>query len=338
MHITKPIRSPALNLIFKKDEKGNYTKDARLYQDILRYYVERRKENPDYDGSFKHRQLAKWLINNNREFINRYTQDSSKHTPIGTRIEHTQERTKDKLKDMVNLDLIKIVGQTKVEKGTGTTPLYQYTKVGHLLAWIVVSIDSINQTVADNEIYDLFVNTMFRIKEDSSSYTIFYHSFFKRAKENGFFGDIVNIFRRSLDSGERILSAKMLFRSLIFPRFSDDNKARLFLGIWNLTIKSMDQHTRELLYLHLKRDIEVRMERLVVGIKQYEELQYKYRDRVDIVILECFCKNCNLYLSLPIRLQEYGYRITLVVTADFVPTTCLKCKTPGSLQVPHLLL
>jgi RNase P subunit RPR2 len=338
MHITKPIRSPTLNLIFKKDEKGNYTKDALLYQDILRYYVERKKENPNYDGSFKHRELAKWLMNNNYEFKNRYRQDSSKHTTISTRIEHTQKRTKGKLNDMIDLGIIQVVGETKVEKGIGTTPLYQYTKVGHLFVWIVESIDTDDRTSVDNEIYNLFVNSMFKIKENSSSYIIFYNGFFKEAKENGFFGDIVDIFRQLLDSEEHIRSSEMLFRALMFPRFRDENKVRLFLQIWNLTIESLDQHTRELLYLHLKRDIEVRMEKFVVGIKQYEELQYKYRDRVDIVILECFCKNCNLYLSLPIRLQEYGYRITLVVTADFVPTTCLKCKTPGSLQVPHLLL
>lgn len=80
------------------------------------------------------------------------------------------------------------------------------------------------------------------------------------------------------------------------------------------------------------------MEKLVIDDKQFEELQYRFRDRVDIVTLECFCENCNLYFYLPINLHEYRYRISTVVTQDFIPTTCPKCKNPGSLRVPHLFV
>jgi hypothetical protein len=135
------------------------------------------------------------------------------------------------------------------------------------------------------------------------------------------------------------MTAEMLFHySLMSPRYKDENKERLYFSIWALTIRCLDQQTRELVYYHLKLEIERRMEKLVVGTKQFEELQYRYRDRVDTVILECFCKNCNLYFCLPINLQEYRYRISLVVTQDFVPTTCIKCKIPGSLQIPHLFV
>lgn len=44
MHTTRSIQLPGLSLIFKKTDKGNYTKDALLYQDILHYYGEQKKK------------------------------------------------------------------------------------------------------------------------------------------------------------------------------------------------------------------------------------------------------------------------------------------------------
>jgi hypothetical protein len=235
--------------------------------------------------------------------------------------------------------LMRIVGYEKELKGTDTIPVFKYTELGHFFALLLESYDPNEQSNAVNEIYDLFVNSIFRIKENSSSYIIFYNNFFKKSKENNFFGDIVSMFRQILDSGEVIMTAEMLFRhTLIHPRFKDDDKDRLFFSIWSLTIRSLDHHTRELVYYHLKIEIERRMEKLVIDSKQFEELQYRYRDRVDIVILECLCKNCNLYFYLPLSLHEYRYRISTVVTQDFLPTTCIKCKDPGSLRIPHLFV
>lgn len=305
---------------------------------MLKYSIVQKNENAHTNQPFRHWELAKWLMEHNPEFINAYKDISTKTTKYSNRIENTQRRTKDKVNRLIDLFLMKIVDYTKESKGTSLLPLFEYTKLGLFFAFLIESYDPNKRASAESEIYDLFVNSMFRIKEYSSSINIFYHSFFNKSKENGFFGDIVWIFRQILDSGKRIMTAEMLFSLSLFPRFKDEDKERLFLKIWALTIRCMDQKTRELFYLHLKLEIERRMERLVLDAKQYEELQYKYRDRVDIVALECFCKNCNLYFYLPINLPEYRYRISLVATQDFVPTTCVKCEIPGSLQVPNLFV
>jgi hypothetical protein len=332
-------RSGGIFSIFQK-QKGRtiYTKKAQLYQSILKYSITRKNENTISDKPFRHWDLAKWLMDNNSEFINRYKDLSTKTTKYANRIENTRRRTKDKVNHLVDLELMRIAGHEKELKGTDTIPVFKYTKMGHFFALLIESYDPNKRANAVDEIYDLFVNSMFSIKENSSSYAIFYNNFFKKSKENNFFGDIIGMFRQILDSGEVIMTAEMLFRlCFVSPRFQDQEKERLFLSIWALTIRSLDQKTRELVYYHLKLEIERRMEKLVIDGKQFEELQYRYRDRVDTVILECFCENCDLYFYLPICLHEYRYRISTVVTQDFLPTTCVKCGEP-SLRIPHLFV
>ncbi|MGB8035088.1 MAG: hypothetical protein WCF03_14840 [Nitrososphaeraceae archaeon] len=190
-------------------------------------------------------------MKHNPQFINAYKDVSTKTTKYSNRIEDTQRRTKDKVNHLIDLGLMKIVYYTKESKGTSLLPLYEYTKLGLFFAFLIESYDPNKRASAESEIYDLFVNSMFRIKEYSSSYNIFYHSFFNKSKENGFFGDIIWIFRQVLDSGKRIMTAEVLFSLSLFPRFKDEDKERLFLKIWALTIRCMDQKTRESFYLHL---------------------------------------------------------------------------------------
>ena len=74
---------------------------------------------------YRHWDLAKWLLNNNQEFINRYKDLSTRNINIPNRIENTQRRTKHRLNDLVNLQLIKVNGYGKETKGTGTVPIYR---------------------------------------------------------------------------------------------------------------------------------------------------------------------------------------------------------------------
>src|SRR5919204_795750 len=96
----RSVQLPGINYVFKKDKNGNYTKSALLYQDIFRYAIFRKKENLSYTA-FKHREIAGWLVTNNRELLERY---EGSHTTISNRIEYTQDRTKGSLQDLVDLD------------------------------------------------------------------------------------------------------------------------------------------------------------------------------------------------------------------------------------------
>ena len=94
----------ALKLFFEKDDNGNITTDASLYQDILRFYFEIAKESIGSD-TFKVRELQRWLILNNKEFKNHYS-DSRGKTTIENRIKNRKDRIKKIFDNLIILNLI----------------------------------------------------------------------------------------------------------------------------------------------------------------------------------------------------------------------------------------
>jgi len=69
--------SVVLSSIFQKNSNDTYTSNAVLCQDILRYSLVIAKDQTPEEvnnerPNFTHRDLAKWLIENNPEFVTLY--------------------------------------------------------------------------------------------------------------------------------------------------------------------------------------------------------------------------------------------------------------------------
>ena len=324
-------RRIGIDSIFDKDKKGHYTRKALLYQNILQYAV--RDDGASVSGSpFRHWNLSEWLMSKNNEFVNYYKDPSTKTITISNRIDNTQTRTKDKLDDLINLDLIEISGYTKQEKGTGQVRLYNYTNNGYLLAWIIESFDEKKELITNTKIYDV-LNSIFNIGESSASPDIFFYSFFKKCYEQKAFGDIVGLFREILSSDKILSDTRDLLQHLVRLEFKDKDKAVFFLNLWNETLEELDMEVKNLFMYQLKLEIERRMEVQVVGTKFYEETRYSHRARSDLVTLECLCTKCNLFVPAGIRLVQYrkAHAYGMPITAK-----CPYCQTPHSLQVPAL--
>lgn len=102
--------SPSIRAIFERDEAGNYTKDALLYQNILQFSIVLEKESGGGENSFKERELARWLIGYNQEFANEF---KGNKTRMNYRIENRLPRIKARLNNLVGFFLIRRVGLTK---------------------------------------------------------------------------------------------------------------------------------------------------------------------------------------------------------------------------------
>jgi hypothetical protein len=75
-------RSLSFYLIFRKDNHGNYTKKALLYQDILSISIDTEiEEKLKYSQPIKHWDLSKRLMKKNQEFRERYKDLSTALTP-----------------------------------------------------------------------------------------------------------------------------------------------------------------------------------------------------------------------------------------------------------------
>jgi hypothetical protein len=173
-----------INSIFQKEKDEDiYTDDALLDQDILRYsLVIAKDQTPEQidkgNPKFIHRDVGKWLIKNNSEYITLYKE---KDRTDSEKIENTQKRVKNRLKDLEVLDLVKQHGETKQQKGTGETPVYAYTRYGYVLAWIIESFDPKSRDKANNEIYKWF-EIIYKVNRHSPSTIIFCALFLRNVR------------------------------------------------------------------------------------------------------------------------------------------------------------
>jgi hypothetical protein len=82
--IVWPQRPIDINVILNTSSKNKMqAKNALLYQDILKYAREQQHRNNGND--FRFTDLANWLMRNNLEFLEYYS-DSDKHTPPSVKV------------------------------------------------------------------------------------------------------------------------------------------------------------------------------------------------------------------------------------------------------------
>jgi hypothetical protein len=318
--------------IFPKDRNGNFTKKALLYQDMLKYSIE--ENNP---SSFRHWDLASWLMKKNQEFINKYKDLSTRNITYGNRVEHTQKRTKDRLNDLINLGLIEVIGTVPQKKGIGNVYLYKYTYFGQVLAWIIESFDPSKRELANQGVYPVIVSMFKKRNEYSSTSNIFFSVFFKNCKEKGVFGNIVDRLREILYSGKMIMTVPELLQVAINSGYKDLDEANQFFDLYDETLNQLDPEIREFHLYDLKLDIQRRMDKLSTSTKVYEKVRFKIRGDHDTVALEGFCKICNAYFTIDIYILAFRAMVILQTDEEGTRMKCPGCNTEKSLIFPHLL-
>ena len=107
----------SIDTIFEKGVGRDYTDDALLYQDILKYCQIKKTD------SVKIYELSNWLLRNNTELLSYYDSTSTKrNTPYHARIHAHRTRIKNKVIDLISLRLIELSGTIKGAKNNLVTP------------------------------------------------------------------------------------------------------------------------------------------------------------------------------------------------------------------------
>jgi len=183
-----------IDSIFKKDPEGRYySNKARLYQDILIF-----GSTIEEGKSFKLRELAKYLLDNNEEIRNYYR---GKKLTNSNKIENIQRRIKRSIDSLVNMGLMKETGTVPEERGTGLVLTYSYTRSGYLISKIIQCVIYGKENV-EEQLYTLFHERLFKVDSHSLSYMIFNSKFIEKIHEKNLFGNYVSVFQKALDSKE----------------------------------------------------------------------------------------------------------------------------------------
>lgn len=273
------------------------------------------------------------MLSKNQYYINYYNDSSTRTTTDGNRVENILGGIKDKLDDLVTLGVLES-STAPAEKGSSDVRASKCTVDGRLLACIIESIDSNKRERAYDEAYEI-MQMMLNI-EPRASFEIFHSSLYKKYKNRGLFGAFVmDRLRHSLESDSEIRNMRHLQNaSLVIFHTNDPEKGMLHFALWKETFYEMSSNSQELLLYGMKVDIEQRMMYHCKSPKMYEENRYKHRHDAKNIVLEGYCKNCNLGYPLAAPLIEYIQRTNLPPNAP-IANECPQCKN-NSLLVPIL--
>ena len=321
----------AISSIFaRRTVDGEYTYSASLYQKILRYSIILKNYKQNCSQSFTWWEITNWLTANKKDSV-----DNKE------RIENPQKTIKNKLKNLVQLKLLKLTEARPIARGAGTTPTYQFTEFGYLLALIIESFaykTSQEFKYICDEIYNLLC-TIFPGEDSaiSTSTTIFFSKFFGKCRKKEVFDQIVILFGDTLIQNTRpIVEIVDLFRRVLMFGFKDIMIRDDINILFDETINDLDFNIKRLVLYSLKLDIENKMKESVRYRDKFEKARYIVRGFEDIVAVEGHCWICDRYISTHMELLDNRASIVNPLLGT-IARRCPYCHTDGSLQVGTVL-
>ncbi len=328
-----------INTIFQREKDGSFTGNALLYQDILLYPLK-----TNYN-EFRLYDLGYWLIKNNNEFSKARDLDlkysSKKHTTVNYELEKRKERISERVKDLMQLDLIRIKGKVRAKKGPYPVDLFYYTTTGYITAYFIArfgNTDKYKRKVATDKIYELIISAPDYFQRSYKN--IFQYKFLTRCKETGLFDKI-------LDSMENLLTNTRLMT--LFNYFSTPRSIFSLLelsvldiyvdkglksDIWKTCVEiinSLDKKGRQILLFYEK----MALEDMVVknGTKEWEEVRLKNIKNVSKVTLVGSCSVCIKSYPVVIDYFEYKNSELSSSTPNYITTDCQRCNNKDCLRI-----
>ena len=331
--------SIGIDSFFEIRDTGNFTDDAVLYQDILKYLIvtKKSKDNENSkDYSFSLWDITKWLRYNNKNYVDRYNKKPLSSPQ--TEIESLLKGTRSKIDNLIKLELIKPFGTRQNKKGRGEVMLYTCTPFGFLIAWSLRSDreDKIDDIISG--VYDS-IQSIFRTGLYAPSSSIFYSDFFKMCKQAGKFQDIIDLIKTTLLSDDPTVTTVREFIEQIQRLDFKDLNTTIFYNfiLWDQTFHRLDPQIQNLVMFNLKVDLERRMDLQVKNDRNYEKLRFKVRDDHRSIALEGYCAKCQ-YIPMAVDLLEYKIRMICANTVNqpIMFIRCPYCKREKSFQIPFL--
>ena len=275
----KELRS--ISAIFGRDS-GQYDESALLYRDILVYPIKNARENGNdavqnsnkNAGSitFTRWQIAKWLRSNHSTYVTRY-----ENGPLRSPTEELvsiQNTIKRNIYRLVEIELLQVVGEEKIQKGTGTTPIYKHTIFGLFIAWIIeyqniyyteirdIEKDRNRRKIAADEIYNVLQGILKKGYRTAPSTSVLYSKFFEICKEQNLFGNLIQLMNVILLLEDDIITMENFIHRLMEFDFKNSENSKLLFNLilWNSSLNALDERTRNVFLYNVKLGIERKVE------------------------------------------------------------------------------
>jgi hypothetical protein len=286
---------PSIQGIFEKDNgtSERYSDSALLYQLTMSYAIELNNEFPANGvyKSFTVWELAGWLINKYHKFQNEKKELPFRTMTRNNRIANKLEGVKSKVRSLEILDLIEEKGMKKASRGEKQTTVLNFTHLGYLLAWIINNFEEKYRQASNIQIYKVLE---YNHKDRSSSFDLFALALIEKYRSQGLFEElVVNTLRERVNEPRRHIDSMLeLIDSLSIPNFRN---AKLFYSIWIQTLNELEENRRNIVMQYVKLNIGMMIGRHLNYKRGYEELQYRLRDKPNMLAVEGVCNTVWIF-------------------------------------------
>lgn len=304
---------PKIKIILRNDKSDKYD-NASLYQNILEF-----ANLPRTTLEFRFTALGRWLMENNREFINDYI-DSAQKTNISNRIANKRQRIQNCIDNLIKWNFLLIYKMVESEKNDLKTPLYLLTPLGKLVSLIVKSIFSNKEKEKIESIKEI-IDIVNSIKEHNDSAVVIFiaellNQLWQKDKISLIIHHFERLFHLELNKGNDFLSSLLGIKYFIYWFIINEEISFKIL-------ERLPNAKRKVILFNLKTEIEYYyqqnyllkddyflnignlMNNGVIPSAYWENTRMRYINSFSKVVVPSYCDKCNSHRVFVIDIAEY---------------------------------
>jgi hypothetical protein len=342
-----------INCIFEKDVKGNYTRNALLYQDILEYFniheekIEQKVESvhqnnknikrkidivrlriePEY---FTARNLTRWLLKKNLEFTEYYS-GLNRYMTNNTKILNRLGTVKDYINDLEELKMLIQTGFEEASKNRVPTATYQITSFGLIILLLMkcASKDTSKEAKIKlcKTILQLFQQYLLHYNSHICDFMV---QLYSKAIQIGLSESMIDLLLMVIHSNKHTIRKLVdAFNMALHTHLMNGRTRDYFVNIWMETLKEFPEDVQRIIIYHEKAEIESRIH-LAQPPKDWEETWISNIQNYSQLTLYGKCNQCSK--KYPVMIDYYEYRKEVLYSGT-IKRDCLKCNAENSLVV-----
>jgi hypothetical protein len=320
------MKIPTIQNIFSRDKDGNYTKDALLYQDILKYSVRELESPPQY--IFKKWNLIEWLISHNLEMTNDYKKTAASHMTKTNKIQARKGRVDGHISVLMFLGLLGEKDRVKESKGDSMVTRYSFTRLGSIIALLLMMSSPTKKVKAITSIYKIF---RFWCEENPSSIDEYNLSLLELMLDKDLFVKYLELLLCAFEKGESFSNMNDLLNEAWRLVSFNPEDCKKHEELRKAAFERLSSDAKKYFMHKQKLEIERKMFGIANNLRGFEELSFKLKNDYDKLATEGYCKNCKLYIPLALSLIEY---LQLAYPVNLITTKCPKCGLEKSVEMP----
>jgi hypothetical protein len=333
--------------------KGNYTRNALLYQNILEYFkiheekidqrvesvyqdnrnIERKMEivrlrfAPEY---FTARDLTKWLLKKNLEFEEYYS-GLSRYMTNNTKILNRLGTVKDYINDLEKLKILIQVGFEEASKNRMPTATYQITGFGLIILLLMKCTSEYISNEAKIKLYETIIQLFQQWLLRYDSYICdFLVRLVSKAVEIGLSKSMIDLLLIVIHGNTHTIRTLLdAFNLVLHTHLMDERTRDHFRNIWMETLEEFPENVQRIIIYHEKAEIESRIH-LAQPPKDWEETWFRNIQNHAQLTLYGKCRQCSK--KYPVIVDYYEYRREILPNG-IMKRNCLKCNAENSVLV-----